>query len=191
MSVVPTGRYRHYKGKDYQVLGVARHSETLEEVVVYRQEYGDRGLWVRPMAMFQETVNFAGRAVPRFQRLEAPSAGGHEVTANLLHDVPRSLPEERVQTLLETTEVRIERIVSHGHASPEDFWYDQPQAEWVTLLRGAARLRFEGKAPIEMRPGDSVHIPAHRRHRVDWTTPDEPTVWLAVHYGAGLQNDSA
>ena len=65
----PPGRYRHFKGNDYTVLGVARHSETQEEMVVYRQEYGDNGLWVRPLAMFQEMVTFEGNEVPRFQLL--------------------------------------------------------------------------------------------------------------------------
>jgi cupin 2 domain-containing protein len=72
-------------------------------------------------------------------------------------------------------------IVSVGHASPEGFWYDQPQNEWVVVLRGAARIQFEDER-VELRPGDWIHIPAHRRHRVEWTTPDEPTLWLAVHY---------
>jgi hypothetical protein len=65
MHVSP-GRYRHYKGKDYLVVGVARHSETEEELVVYRTDYGDRSLWVRPKAMFLETVEVDGQAVPRF-----------------------------------------------------------------------------------------------------------------------------
>ena len=69
MTSFPTGRYRHYKGKEYTVLGVARHSETQEELVVYRQEYGDHGLWVRPKQMFLETVEVDGQAVPRFQYL--------------------------------------------------------------------------------------------------------------------------
>ncbi|BES69010.1 DUF1653 domain-containing protein [Marinobacter nanhaiticus D15-8W] len=60
------GRYRHYKGKDYEVIGVARHSETEEELVVYRPLYGDQGLWVRPLSMFRETVDVAGESVPRF-----------------------------------------------------------------------------------------------------------------------------
>jgi len=68
-SIVP-GHYRHYKGNDYTVLGIARHSETLEELVVYRAEYGDRGLWVRPAAMFTETVLVDGKNVPRFRRVE-------------------------------------------------------------------------------------------------------------------------
>jgi hypothetical protein len=65
MSLLP-GRYRHYKGNDYIVLGIARHSETEEELVVYRQDYGDRGLWVRPRAMFEETVEVDGRQAARF-----------------------------------------------------------------------------------------------------------------------------
>lgn len=75
MANITLGRYRHYKGNDYTVLGVARHSETLEEFVVYRQEYGDRGLWVRPAAMFAETVVVDGKSVPRFQLLP-PGAEG-------------------------------------------------------------------------------------------------------------------
>ena len=73
MTSSPTGRYRHYKGKEYTVLGVARHSETQEELVVYRQEYGDCSLWVRPKQMFLETIAIDGQPVPRFQYL-----GGHE-----------------------------------------------------------------------------------------------------------------
>lgn len=70
MAEISPGRYRHYKGRDYTVLGTARHSETLEQLVVYRQEYGDRGLWVRPAAMFTETVDVDGRHVPRFARID-------------------------------------------------------------------------------------------------------------------------
>ena len=102
---------------------------------------------------------------------------------NLFADLPTTLPEELIQTLVASDHVRIERIVSHGHASPEGFWYDQDEAEFVVLLKGAARLRFENsKQPLEMRPGDFINIPPHRKHRVDWTTPDEPTIWLAVFY---------
>lgn len=73
MNTIEPGRYRHYKGNDYTVLGVARHSETLEELVVYRAEYGERGLWVRPAAMFGETVMVDGQSVPRFARAESAS----------------------------------------------------------------------------------------------------------------------
>lgn len=102
--------------------------------------------------------------------------------SNLLADFPQRLPEELVTALLEAANVRIERIVSHGHASPEGFWYDQDQHEWVVVLKGAAKLQFED-GMVEMKPGDFINIPAHKKHRVEWTTPDEPTVWLVVHYG--------
>ena len=102
---------------------------------------------------------------------------------NMFDEIPAGLPEELVQTLLSTPSVRIERIVSLGHSSPEGFWYDQAEHEWVLLLAGAAWLRFEDEEPIELGPGSFVNIPAHRRHRVEWTDPDRATVWLAVHYG--------
>jgi hypothetical protein len=69
MTTISPGRYRHYKGNEYTVVGTARHSETLEVMVVYRQEYGDHGLWVRPKQMFLEVVEVDGQAVPRFQYL--------------------------------------------------------------------------------------------------------------------------
>ena len=102
---------------------------------------------------------------------------------NLLADLPQHLPNELVTTLLDATNICIERIVSHGYASPEGFWYDQDQHEWVVVLKGQARLRFEDdEQSVEMKPGDFVNIPAHKKHRVEWTTPDEPTIWLAVFY---------
>ncbi len=95
-----------------------------------------------------------------------------------------SVNEEYVE-LLTREGLRIERIVSNGQASPPDFWYDQPSDEWVIVLCGAARLRFEAEADaMQLGPGDYVFIPAHARHRVDWTAPDRPTVWLAVHYSS-------
>lgn len=105
---------------------------------------------------------------------------------SLFADLPPHLPDELFTTLLEATNIRIERIVSHGHTSPDGFWYDQCQHEWVVLLKGAAKLKFEDEI-IEMRPGDSVNIPSHRKHRVEWTTPDEPTIWLAVHYESNAE----
>lgn len=102
---------------------------------------------------------------------------------NLFDDIPAELPAELFQTLLEAGNVRIERIVSQGHASPAGFWYDQPQSEWVLVVSGAARLVIEGGEPVELRAGSYLNIPAHTRHRVEWTDPDQPTVWLAVHYG--------
>jgi cupin 2 domain-containing protein len=104
------------------------------------------------------------------------------IPSNLFDDLPSNLPDELVTTLLDASNVRIKRIVSNGHASPEGFWYDQDQHEWVMVLKGAARLRFEGKEPVEMREGDFINIPAHKKHRVEWTTPDEPTIWLAIYH---------
>jgi cupin 2 domain-containing protein len=101
--------------------------------------------------------------------------------SNLFDGLPAHLPAEFVQILTAAPGVRIERIVSHGHASPAGFWYEQDGDEWVVVLRGAARLRFKDGV-VEMRPGDHTTIPAGTRHRVEWTTPDEPTVWLAMHY---------
>ena len=102
---------------------------------------------------------------------------------NLFDEIPSQLPDEVISTLLEAAHVRIEKIVSHGHASPEGFWYDQDQHEWVVVLKGGARLHFEGEEqPVELKPGDFMNIPARQRHRVEWTAWDEPTIWLAVHY---------
>jgi cupin 2 domain-containing protein len=101
---------------------------------------------------------------------------------NLFSRVPDDHADEFVQTLLSTPNLRIERIVSQGQASPEGFWYDQSQHEFVMILKGAARLRFDDEL-VDLKAGDSINIPAHRRHRVEWTTPDEPTIWLAVFYG--------
>ena len=105
------------------------------------------------------------------------------MSANLFANLPARAAEEQVAELLSRPGVRIERIVSGGQSSPPAFWYDQPEGEWVVVLSGEARLRFEDEAqPRTLGPGDFVDIPAHRRHRVEWTHPDEPTVWLAVHY---------
>jgi cupin 2 domain-containing protein len=102
---------------------------------------------------------------------------------NLFADIPSEIPEERFDTLLQADSLHIQRIVSRGHASPDGFWYDQQQDEWVVVMQGAAVLQFEDQAkPVEMGPGDWLNIPAGRRHRVAWTDPDRPTIWLAVHY---------
>ena len=101
---------------------------------------------------------------------------------NLFAGISAELPHELCETLLTATTVRIERIVSLGHASPEGFWYDQDTHEWVLLIQGAARLRLEGEdRPVEMKPGDFVNIPAHKRHRVEWTEPTAATIWLTIH----------
>jgi cupin 2 domain-containing protein len=102
---------------------------------------------------------------------------------NLLRGLPDAQAGEVIETLLATPDVRIERIVSLGQASPRGFWYDQDQAEWVLLLTGAARLRFADEPDARsLAPGDWVEIAPHRRHRVEWTDPIEPTVWLAMFH---------
>ena len=105
------------------------------------------------------------------------------MSENLFRDLPVSTAEEHFTALLSRPGVTIERIVSTGQSSPEGFWYDQPRGEWVVVLAGEARLRFEDEPEARtLRPGDHVDIAAHRRHRVEWTHPTERTVWLAVHY---------
>lgn len=101
---------------------------------------------------------------------------------SLTADLPAASPEELFTELVAASGVRIERIVSWGNVTPAGEWYDQDWNEWVLLLAGAARLRFEGQKEISLQPGQCVDIPAHRRHRVEWTDPDRPTVWVAVHY---------
>jgi cupin 2 domain-containing protein len=105
---------------------------------------------------------------------------------NLFADLPAggTAGTEEFRELLARPGLKIERIVSAGHASPPGFWYDQSHAEWVVVLRGQAKVDFEGGPDLLLEPGDFIHIAPHRRHRVAWTDPDIPTVWLAIHYGA-------
>jgi cupin 2 domain-containing protein len=102
---------------------------------------------------------------------------------NLYATLPPAVLGEVVETLIRSTGVDIERIVSHGESTPPGQWYDQDRDEWVVLLRGGAGLRFEGDdAPRVLTPGDYLNIPAHVRHRVEWTAEGEATVWVAVRY---------
>lgn len=104
---------------------------------------------------------------------------------NLFADLPAALPDERFDELLRGQEFRLERILSTGQATPAGQWYDQEQAEWVLVVRGSAQLLFAGEsAAVELGPGDAVLIPPHCRHRVQWTDPGQPTVWLAIHFTA-------
>ena len=102
---------------------------------------------------------------------------------NIYSSIPVDIPNELIQDILITDSFKIERIVSKGHSSPEGFWYDQDQNEWVILLKGRAGLLLEGTDNIiELAPGDHINIPAHIKHRVEWTDPDIETVWIAVMY---------
>src|SRR5271165_4540226 len=100
MTTISPGRYRHYKGKEYTILGVALHSETHEELVVYRQEYGDHALWVRPKTMFLQTVTLDGKEVPRFQPLGSSGEQVGGSITNIFDELPQHLPKEFVQTLI-------------------------------------------------------------------------------------------
>ena len=103
---------------------------------------------------------------------------------SILDGLPDARFGEIFETIVERGGVRIERIVSHGQATPEGEWYDQEQDEWVLVLSGRAGLLIEGESePRLLGPGAHVDLPAHCRHRVTWTAPDEPTLWLAVHWG--------
>lgn len=101
---------------------------------------------------------------------------------NIFSDLPVELPEEVFETLVELGNVRIERIISNGQSTPAGEWIDQDWDEWVLLLTGSARLHFKGESePRMMKKGDHILIPAHCRHRVEWTDPKQFDLWLAVH----------
>lgn len=103
---------------------------------------------------------------------------------NIFDRLPELGADEAYSDLLKRDRLRIERIVSHGHSSPPDFWYEQAENEWVILLSGAAAIAFEGSPnPVELKPGNYLNIPAYVRHRVEWTAADQDSVWLAVFYG--------
>lgn len=107
----------------------------------------------------------------------------HAMPTNLFDNLPASVDKELTEVLASSENVRIERIVSTGQASPDDFWYDQSEHEWVIVLAGEAMLRFKDtEATLQMKPGDHVTISAGRKHRVESTSSTEPTVWLAVFY---------
>jgi cupin 2 domain-containing protein len=101
--------------------------------------------------------------------------------ANLFANVPVDTSQEWLDVLVERPGLKIERIVSFGQSSPAQGWYDQAQFEWVILLKGAAIIEFADAATYQLGAGDYLSIPAHQKHRVVWTAPQEETIWLAVH----------
>jgi cupin 2 domain-containing protein len=103
--------------------------------------------------------------------------------ASILEGIPTDLPEELADTICSSATVKIERIVSRGHASPEGFWYDQEMNEFVLVVKGSAGLRLESKDDLViLKSGDYLNIGAHVKHRVKWTDSTCDTIWLAVHY---------
>jgi cupin 2 domain-containing protein len=101
---------------------------------------------------------------------------------NLFENVPETCKTEFFETLFVNKGLKVERIISEGQATPSGQWYDQDWDEWVILLQGSAGILFKGdKADIVLKPGDYLSIPAHRKHRVEWTDPRNKTIWLAIH----------
>jgi cupin 2 domain-containing protein len=103
--------------------------------------------------------------------------------ANIYDQLPTGAPQEAFEEILRRGGLRLERIVSKGHATPAGEWYDQKEHEWVLLVSGSAGLRIENEPELLiLKPGDHLNLPAHCRHRVEWTDPATETIWLALHY---------
>jgi cupin 2 domain-containing protein len=103
------------------------------------------------------------------------------IIENIFSNIPNTISNEIFDRIIQIKNITIERILSKGHASPTNFWYDQEKNEWVIVLKGHARLKFEDEI-VEMKPGDYITIPVHCKHRVEWTDPKKETIWLAVYY---------
>lgn len=102
---------------------------------------------------------------------------------NLFESIPDKIPGEIFDTIIGGRNLRLERIVSDGHSTPEDYWYDQEMNEWVMLLSGSASILFEeNNTETVLYPGDYILIKSHVKHRVLWTDKRQKTVWLALHY---------
>jgi cupin 2 domain-containing protein len=110
--------------------------------------------------------------------MSAPPAAG-----SLFDHLPDDdFEAEQFDTLLEGGRFRLLRIVSNGQTTPDGQWLDQDDDEWVVVITGAAVVRLEGEEQARaLTPGEWLFLPAHCRHRVEWTAPDQPTVWLALH----------
>ncbi len=106
---------------------------------------------------------------------------------NIYSQLPKTLPEELFEKILSGKNFKLERIISKGHATDEGCWLDQKQDEWVLLLKGSAGILIQGeKNIITLNPGDYVLIPAHVKHRVEWTDKNNETLWLALHFSKEL-----
>ncbi len=101
---------------------------------------------------------------------------------NMFDAIPMSINTEIFETLIESEDIKIERIISKGHTSPDSGWYDQDKNEWVIVLQGKALLAFADNTTINLKTGDYINIAAHQKHRINWTDPDTETIWLAIHY---------
>ncbi len=102
---------------------------------------------------------------------------------NIFEGIPQKFDEEIFEDLIRSDKIRIERIVSKGHISPNDFWYNQEENEWVIIIKGEARIKFhDGEKIFHLSEGDYLNIPRHTKHRVEWTDLSQETIWVAVFY---------
>ncbi len=101
---------------------------------------------------------------------------------NIFENIPAELKDELIETIAQKGNLRIERIISRGHVTPENKWYDQSEDEFVLLLQGEARLLFENNEVIKLKSGDYLTIPAHKKHRVVFTSENIDAVWLTVFF---------
>jgi cupin 2 domain-containing protein len=101
---------------------------------------------------------------------------------NIFANLVKNKDKEIFQEILSKNNIKIERIVSYGQSSPKEGWYDQEGDEWVMVLKGKAVLSFKESDDVVLESGEYINIPAHTKHKVSWTAPDEETIWLAVHY---------
>lgn len=121
-------------------------------------------------------------AQPRRRQSRGACLANHVSQGNIFTQIPSDLSEELFETLAQSSEVKIERIISSGQTSPKSGWYDQKKHEWVMVLKGAATIQFQDGTVFDLAEGDYLNIPAHKRHRVIRTSSDPETVWLAIHY---------
>lgn len=104
------------------------------------------------------------------------------IASNIFENIPVDISNELFENIVSAENIRIERIVSKGHVSPESGWYDQDEHEWVIVLKGEAEIEFENQGSVRLASGGHLNIPAHTRHKVAWTDPNTETLWLAVNY---------
>ena len=162
----------------HQVAAAASQFSVFGELSIHAGRSGDKHKTLAYIGFFRPLVLLFDMTRRRMISHMMPKG---RLVDNLYADLPDAIPTELVETLAGNASCRIERIVSTGQASPPGFWYDQPEVEWVVVLKGEAHLRFEDAAnPILMKPGDYLLIQPHRKHRVEGTSQEEPTVWLAV-----------
>ncbi len=101
---------------------------------------------------------------------------------NIFADIPSDLTTEVFESLVDSDKVKVERIISKGHSSPQSGWYDQDTNEWVIVLKGEAIILFDDQRSYHLKVGDHLKIKTHQKHKVSWTAADVETIWLAVHY---------